>query len=99
MKKIFLLMIAFFFVCSLDAQNVNSKSKKAETENIYTALMPKDGQPAVFNSKAELDAKIADKKNGIINLIKANEKDTEKVKYYREELWRFENAIVKEPGK
>jgi len=99
MKKIFLVMMAFFLVNTISVQTGNSKSKKTAGENIYTALMPKDAQPAVFNSKVELDAKIADKKNGIINLIKANENDAEKVKYYREELWRFENAIVKEPGK
>lgn len=80
------------------AQNKSEKSSKTN-ENIYTSLRPSDLQPAVFSSQNELNEKIEDKKNKTLLLIKENKDDTLKLRIYREQLWRFENAIVLEPRK
>jgi hypothetical protein len=66
---------------------------------IYSGLRPADAKPAVFSSQAEMDAKKESKKNAIKDLITQNSTDPVKVKMYREELWRFENAVVAEPKK
>jgi len=69
----------------------------ANPNEIYTPLKPADGKGAVFNTQAELNSKIQSKKDNMIAMINANINDPVKVKYYREELWRFENAIVQTP--
>jgi hypothetical protein len=48
----------------------------------------------VFGTQQELNDKQASKKSAILSEIKANEKNPERVKALREELWRVENAIV-----
>jgi hypothetical protein len=71
--------------------------KKVDNNDIYTGLKPADGLPAVFNSREQLETKVKDKKDNILALIKENAKDPVKVKAYREELWRLENAMVVDP--
>lgn len=96
MKNNILLLICLFgFKFSFIAQE--KASSKTKNEVMITSLKPLDERGAVFSSQEELDAKVADKKNGIILLIKENTNDLEKVKMYREELWRFENATVQPP--
>jgi len=99
MKKNLILFVFLLLVAVSEAQERSDKSKQVVNENIYTSIQPADLQPAVFSSQKELDEKIQDKKNKTIALIKANQNDTLKVRVYREQLWRFENAIVSEPGK
>lgn len=97
MKKISLLILVFISTTFVSvAQDGKTTTKKNVEESIYTSLKPADGQGAVFNSKEEMQAKIQDKKDKMIGLIKENANDPVKVKQYREELWRFENAVVKE---
>ena len=99
-RKIFtatFILFAFATFSQTDSDGiVRGKSIQNET---YTALKPVDSKPAVFNSQDELNSKMQSKKENMIALIKANESDPIKVKYYREELWRFENAIVQPPKK
>ncbi len=99
MKKTALLFTFLWFAALLSAQDNSSTSKKISPENIYTSIKPADGQPAVFNTHEELTAKIQDKKDKTILLIKENQTDPAMVKIYREQLWRFENAVVLEVPK
>lgn len=99
MKKSLLLAISLFAFSTITLAQVKSTDNKVIKENIYTSLKPADGQPAVFSSQEELNGKLQDKKDKTILLIKENEKDPVQVKMYREQLWRFENAIVQEPKK
>ncbi len=99
MKKIILLFVFAAFSYTITAQVKPTEKKRTSADVSYTSLKPADGQGAVFNSQEELDAKIESKKSNMVELIKANESDPIKVKMYREELWRFENAVVRLPGK
>ena len=96
MKKQILLFIFTTSIYLATAQN-NSGNKAITGGNvdIYSPLKPKDGQPAIFDNQADLNAKIQDKKDKTIALITASIGDSLKVRVYREQLWRFENAIIK----
>lgn len=96
-KSVFLILCCLLISNFIFSQAVTPANKKILTENIYTSLKPIDGQGAVFNTKEELDAKVQDKKDKMLALIKENANDPIKVKTYREELWRFENAVVQAP--
>lgn len=96
MKKLIFIVISSFFLISRSFAQNNDKSSAVSLNNNYISLKPSDGQPAVFNTKQEMLSKIDDKKNKIKALIIQNQSDSIKLKYYREELWRFENAVVHE---
>jgi len=93
-----ILLFACLSLASISfAQDKTVNGKKAVSENIYTSLKPADGTPAVFSSKEDLDSKVQNKKNNLLILIKENSGDTAQVRILREQLWRFENAIVRTP--
>jgi len=71
----------------------------AQSSSEITSLKPLDESPAVFSSQAEMDEKKSEKIAKMKVMIRENEGDEEKIKQLREELWRFENAIVVEPKK
>jgi hypothetical protein len=98
MNKILLLFSALLFAGLAQGQKQVQAIKKESNGSIYSPLKPADNRPAVFSTKEELDAKVSDKKQGIMALIYENRADDAKVRYYREELWRFENAIVESPA-
>jgi hypothetical protein len=75
-------------------ENSASPKKTAVNPDIYTSIRPADGNPAVFHNKQELESKVQFKKDNIIEMIKQNASDTAKVRFLRQELWRFENATV-----
>ncbi len=93
-KNIFLFIACVSFATIAVAQDRTIKT----SETIYTSLKPADGNPAVFSSQEELNAKVEMKKNNVKALIKENSADTAQVRLLREQLWRFENAIVKKPN-
>jgi len=99
MKKTHLLCLAFILtsLVGISQTPVPGKATAKTTETIYTPLKPKDGSPAVFSSKAELEAKKQSKINATRDLIRLNKDNAALVIQYRETLWRFENAIVSEP--
>lgn len=99
MKKTQLICLTLLFLSlSGYSQTPNPvKTTAKTTEEIYTPLKPKDGSPAVFSSKAELEAKKQSKINATLDLIRLNKDNAALVLQYRESLWRFENAIVVEP--
>lgn len=73
----------------------NSNSVELTEGNLFQSIKPVDGQPVVFPTQEELDAKIDDKIEKIKQQLTENKDNPEKVLYLKEELWRFENAIVK----
>ena len=93
-KKLILFFASLSMATAIVGQDKSINSNKTIIGNIYTSLKPLDEQPAVFSSQADLDAKIQDKKNKTVQLISDNKNDPDLVKKYREQLWRFENAIV-----
>ena len=97
MKTNFILFFVCILLCSFSfAQNKSEQiNKNSKTVNIYTSLKPLDGLGYVFSSEEDLISRVPNKKSGIISQIVKNEKDSLKVKMLREELWRFENAVVK----
>lgn len=99
MKKTQIICLGLLMMASLGfSQNaVQGKTVSKSAEEIYTPLKPKDASPAVFNSKAEMEAKKQSKIQATLELIKKNKDNPELVLQYREQLWRFENAIVNEP--
>jgi hypothetical protein len=98
MKKPIILALVFMAFGFIGlAQNKTTSGKMAQEGSVYTSLKPADAQPAVFSSKEELDSKIQDKKNRTLEQIKLHADDPVKVKALREQLWRFENAIVQLP--
>jgi hypothetical protein len=66
------------------------------TVEIATSIAPNDKIPAYFNSEEELkqhvDVKIKECKEMIVKF----QNDLAKAQFYREELWRYEHAEVKE---
>lgn len=90
MKKMLLTLVLGLSTMAVMAQSGNSE---------ITALKPADASPATFSTHAELDAKVPEKIEKLKKMIRENEGNEEKLQYLREELWRFENAIVVEPKK
>ena len=93
MKKV-ILCIAIF--CgSVALNNVYAQETvELQQEDVLTSIKPADGQPAVFANKEELDQKVDFKIENTKRAILENKNDAVKVRQLREELWRFENAIV-----
>lgn len=89
-----LLSTALLFIWISVAHAQAPQQEKAKTD-IYTPLKPKDASPYVFSSEQELRDKKQQKKNAVLDQIKQNENDREKVLRLREQLWRIENAVVK----
>ena len=99
MKKVntICLICIFLSLGAFSQTPATGKTSTKTTEEIYTPLKPKDGSPAVFSSKSDLEAKKQSKIDATLELIKKNKDKPELVLQYREQLWRFENAIVVEP--
>lgn len=98
MKKTRLLTMALAFMSLLSfSQNKTPvKSQTISQEEILTSLKPMDASPAVFSSQKELEEKKQSKINATHDLIRQNKNNPKLVLQYREQLWRFENAIVVE---
>jgi hypothetical protein len=78
----------------LTAQN-DKQSAKEEPQKI-TSICPIDKTPAVFSTREELEAKVQGKKDRLILAIGQHAGDSIKVRQLKEQLWRFENGIVKQ---
>ena len=95
MKKL-LLPIAVFSVSLVYGQEQVNTSSANAAESIYVSVKPADESPVVFANQEELDSKKDEKIEKIKTLIKEYQSDPNELLRLREELWRFENAIVKE---
>jgi hypothetical protein len=71
------------------------KKEVVETESPSTlSLKPADAAPATFGSKEELEKAVPMKIAKIKETINSGKLDDVQLQKYREELWRFENAVV-----
>ncbi len=68
-------------------------------EQLFTPQKPANGRPAIFASQADLEAKQAIKIEGIKQKLIANRNDPQMVNTLKEQLWRFENAVVASENK
>jgi hypothetical protein len=87
--------VSYFSIAQINSATVSKKPAENPVTDIYTSIKPADGNPVIFSSQEELESKIQSKKDNILGMIRQNASDTAKVRYLRQELWRFENAIVK----
>jgi hypothetical protein len=92
MRKLFL--VTSIAVCSISTSVSAQSSNTPIRIETVTSLPPKDGIPLKFESAEALNnyvpARIAELKKLIVEV----QHDATKASYYREELWRAENAIV-----
>lgn len=95
MKTLLLLFIVFSGIIVFGQEQVNN-SHPVAAESIYTSVKPVDASPVVFANQEELDSKKADKIEKIKGLIQEHQNNPNELLRLREELWRFENATVKE---
>lgn len=95
MKKI-LLVVALLTGGALINRSFAQETETTTTAQnpLLTSLKPADGTPAIFPTQEELDSKVPAKIDGIKEEILNNSNDAVRVKYLREQLWRFENAVV-----
>jgi hypothetical protein len=97
MKKIAFIAIAcLIFGIKITAQENQSAKSPQGNNDIYTGIKPPDGRAYVYGSKEEKEKSIAGKKSNVIEQIKKNQSDPEKVNLLRMELWRIENGTVAE---
>lgn len=87
MNKIILLVGVFMASTALFGQ---------QNQELLTPLKPANEKPATFTSQAHMDEKKEAKIEAIKAQIIENQNNPERVKVLRQDLWRFENAIVVE---
>lgn len=82
------LLLALFAIATTVASAQVSKEE-------ITSIKPADGTPAYFTTQEELDAKKQDKIAKLKIMITEASGDEAKQTYLRQELWRMENAAVR----
>jgi transcription antitermination factor NusA-like protein len=93
MKKLLLLIL----LCG--ATTITSYAQSAATRvtvEMVTSLPPEDGTPMVYGSQGEMNRKVKEKIQECKQLVVKHQDDPTKASFYREELWRYENAIILE---
>lgn len=90
MKKVLLLAVGVIFSAALNAQS----SSAVLTKEMIHSDRPADAIPKSFKSKEELDLTVPQKVDELKQLILDNQTNKDKVFFYREEIWRYENAVV-----
>lgn len=93
MKKI---LLAFTLLAGGIGLNQAYAQETVQTEEnvLLTPIKPADGKPATFATQTELENTVPAKIAAIKEEILKNPNDTVRVNHLREQLWRFENAIV-----
>jgi len=94
-KKFNLKKLVMALSMGIISLTINAQSSDTE----ITSIKPKDATPVVFSTQEELDSKKVEKIEKIKDQIKQNIGNDEKTLYLRQELWRFENAVVSTPKK
>lgn len=96
MKRTFIMFGILLLGSNVFGQELtNNTNIQVQKEDILTSIPPTDMSPVVFTTQEELELKLNDKILNVKALIIENKDNPERLRYYREELWRFENAIVK----
>lgn len=93
MKKI-LLTVALLSGGALINQSYAQETETTIQNPLLTSLKPADGKPATFSSQTELENTVPAKIAAINEEILKTPNDTVRVNYLRQQLWRFENAVV-----
>ena len=99
--KTTLLTLVTLLVCLLFSEATIAQTKmtsapaaiqdsKVET----SSLKPENGIPASFATQKELDATVPVKIAKLQEMILSGQYDDVRIQYLREEIWRFENAVV-----
>lgn len=91
------LLLSVTLICAGFTYAQESHSTTAEPSSLFVSIRPADGKPAVFPTQQELDEKIEDKIDKIKQLILENQHDPVVLERLKQDLWRFENAVVQEP--
>lgn len=71
-----------------------SLSNQQNQNKEITSLKPADGFGAQFTTQADLDQTVPLKIAKIKEMIASGQYGEDRIKVLREELWRFENAVV-----
>ncbi|MBK7130432.1 MAG: hypothetical protein IPM74_10175 [Crocinitomicaceae bacterium] len=95
MKKTLIILSLLFGGMTIH-QAYAQETVQTEQNPILTGIKPADGQPVTFSSQAELDSTVPGKISALKEEILKNANDSVRVNYLRQQLWRFENAIVVE---
>ncbi len=77
-----------------ETKPTSSISNQQNQNKEITSLKPIDGYTAVFTTQADLDQTVPLKIAKIKEMIASGQYGEDRIKVLREELWRFENAIV-----
>jgi hypothetical protein len=93
MKKILLALALFSGGIAMN-QAYGQESVKTEQNPLLTSIKPADGKPATFSSQTDLENTVPAKIAAIKEEILKTPNDTVRVNHLRQQLWRFENAIV-----
>ena len=97
-----LLLVSLGFMLSSNvsfSQMTTGTSMKAvavtnDTSDKTSALKPADEQPYTFSSQKELESSVPKKINALKDQILSGKLTEVQVKESREQIWRFENAVV-----
>jgi hypothetical protein len=65
-----------------------------ESTKVSISIIPKDEKPAEFSSEKEMLKTVPLEIKKCKKNLSENSHNSERANYYREQLWRFENAIV-----
>ncbi len=93
MVKLYLTLLFTIITCFCYAQGSGSITVDSELE-ILTLLIPEDKQPAGFSSERDKEVLVPVKIRECKQLILDNIDNARKVRYYREMIWRLENAVI-----
>lgn len=102
MKRKPLLATILFVFCfiglGISQSDVSAKPANVKVEETKSeSVKPADGIPAKFSSKEELESAVPLKTAKIKEMIQSGQYSGDRLRVLREELWRFENAIVVKP--
>lgn len=92
MKKT--LLVSMFAFGAFISDSIGQSALTPITIETATSIKPIDGKAAIFESNEDFiriqNEKILELKGMIVKL----QNEPSKVQFYREELWRYENAVI-----
>ena len=97
MKRVLLLLslIALLATNESYAQTTMTSARAQDRKEMVTALEPADKTPYVFASEEDKRAAVAKKIDALKEEVLNGQLSAEQVKERREQIWRLENAVVR----
>ena len=83
-----------FETIAQEAKPITAISKQQNQIQEITSLKPADGFGAQFTTQADLDQTVPLKISKLKEMIASGQYGEDRIKILREEMWRFENAVV-----